>query len=61
MPPRRLLIIKPSSFGDIVHALPVLAFLPPVIVPQLVPEALHRHARSAFPPPAAAQRGPPAA
>lgn len=26
-PPRRLLIIKPSSFGDIVHALPVLGAL----------------------------------
>ncbi len=25
--PRRLLIIKPSSFGDIIHALPVLALL----------------------------------
>ena len=27
MTPRRLLIIKPSSFGDIIHALPVLALL----------------------------------
>lgn len=26
-PPRRLLIIKPSSFGDIVHSLPALAVL----------------------------------
>src|SRR6185503_8586707 len=26
-PPRRLLIIKPSSFGDIIHALPVLVSL----------------------------------
>ena len=26
-PPHRLLIIKPSSFGDIIHALPVLAAL----------------------------------
>lgn len=24
-PPRRMLIVKPSSFGDIIHALPVLA------------------------------------
>jgi lipopolysaccharide heptosyltransferase I len=27
MPPRRLLIIKPSSFGDIIHTLPALASL----------------------------------
>ena len=46
---------------DLGAALPALAYLPPVVVPQLVPEALYRHARSAFPPPAAVQRGPPAA
>ena len=42
-------------------ALPSLAALPPVVVPLLVPEALHAHARSALPPPAAPQRGPPSA
>ena len=26
-PPRRVLIIKPSAIGDVVHALPVLALL----------------------------------
>ena len=42
MPPRRLLIIKPSSFGDIVHALPVLALLkrqwPQTLIDWLVKE-----------------------
>ena len=46
---------------DLGAALPSLAALPPVVVPLLVPEALHPHARSAFPPPAAPQRGPPSA
>lgn len=44
---------------DLGGVLPSVAALPPVVVPLLVPEALHAHARSAFPPPAAAQRGPP--
>ena len=44
---------------DLGAALPSLVLLPPVVVPLLVPEALHAHARSAFPPPAAPQRGPP--
>jgi len=46
---------------DLGAALPSLAALPPVVVPLLVPEALHAHARSALPPPAAPQRGPPIA
>ena len=46
---------------DLGAALPTLASLPPVVLLQLVPEALHCHARSAFPPPAAVQQGPPAA
>jgi hypothetical protein len=46
---------------DLGAALPVLAPLPPVFPPLLVPEALHAHARSAFPAPAAPQRGPPIA
>ena len=46
---------------DLGVALPSLAALPPVVVPLLVPEALHDHARSALPPPAAPQRGPPIA
>ena len=46
---------------DLGAALTSLAALPPVVVPLLVPEALHVHARSAFPPPAAPQRGPPIA
>lgn len=36
--PRRILIIKPSSLGDIVHALPVLAGL----------RAAHPHAHLAW-------------
>ena len=46
---------------DLGAALPALALLPPVAVPQLVPDALRAHARNAFPPPAAVQRGPPSA
>lgn len=46
---------------DLGAALPGLAALPPVVPPLLVPEALPVHARSAFPPPAAVQRGPPIA
>jgi hypothetical protein len=46
---------------DLGAALPALAYLPPVVLPRLHPEALHCHARSAFPPPAAVQRGPPVA
>ena len=46
---------------DLGAALPALALAPLVVPPVLVPEALHTNARSAFPPPAAVQRGPPAA
>ncbi|WP_153146639.1 hypothetical protein [Dechloromonas sp. H13] len=46
---------------DLGAALPALALPPPVVAPQLLTEALRCHARSAFPPPAAVQRGPPAA
>ena len=46
---------------DLGVALPSLAALPPVVAILLVPEALHTHGRSAFPPPAAPQRGPPVA
>ena len=46
---------------DLGVAVPSLAVLPPVVLPRLVPEALHAHARSDFPPPAAPQRGPPIA
>ncbi|HXE38070.1 MAG TPA: hypothetical protein VN639_06310 [Azonexus sp.] len=42
-------------------ALPSLAALPPVVAVALVPETLDSHPRGAFPPPAACQRGPPAA
>jgi hypothetical protein len=46
---------------DLGAALPALVSQPPVAPLLLVPEALHAHARSAFPAPAAPQRGPPAA
>ena len=46
---------------DLGVALPSLVTLPPIITAALVPEALHTHDRSAFPPPAAPQRGPPIA
>ena len=46
---------------DLGAALPALALLPPVVVPQPVPDALRAHARKTFPPPAAVQRGPPSA
>ena len=46
---------------DLGAALPALAPQPPVAPLLLVPEALHAHARSAIPAPAAPQRGPPAA
>jgi hypothetical protein len=42
-------------------ALPSLAALPPVALAVLVPESLQSHDRSALPPPAAPQRGPPTA
>jgi hypothetical protein len=44
---------------DLGAALPSLAALPPVLAVQLVPESFSAHARSAFPAPAATQRGPP--
>jgi hypothetical protein len=44
---------------DLGAALPSLAALPPLQVAQFVPEALLTHDRSAFPAPAATQRGPP--
>jgi len=46
---------------DLGSALPSLAALPPVALAVLVPESLQSHDRSAFPPPAAPQRGPPTA
>ena len=46
---------------DLGAALPSPAVLPPLVASLLVPEALHTHDRSAFPPPAAPQRGPPIA
>lgn len=46
---------------DLGSALPSLAVVPPVVAACLVPEALHSHARTAFPPPLARQRDPPAA
>lgn len=46
---------------DLGSALPSLAALPPVVAVVLVPETLDSYPRSAFPPPAAGQRGPPAA
>ncbi len=46
---------------DLGATLPSLAVLPPLVASLLVPEALHTHGRSAFPPPAAPQRGPPIA
>jgi len=44
---------------DLGAALPTLVALPPVLEVQLVPESLSAHDRSAFPAPAATQRGPP--
>jgi hypothetical protein len=44
---------------DLGAALPSLAALPPVLAIQHVPESLSAHDRSAFPAPAATQRGPP--
>ena len=46
---------------DLGAALPALVLPPPVVATQVVPEALRCHARRAFPPPAAPQRGPPIA
>lgn len=46
---------------DLGAALPSLAVLPPVLAIPLVPEVLPAHGRSALPPPAAPQRGPPLA
>lgn len=46
---------------DLGASLPSLLALPPVVASNLVPETLDSHPRSAFPPPAACQRGPPAA
>ena len=43
------------------YALASLAALPPVALAVLVPESLQSHDRSALPPPAAPQRGPPTA
>ncbi|MBP8170108.1 MAG: hypothetical protein KAX99_10645 [Azonexus sp.] len=46
---------------DLGSALPSLAALLPVALALLVPESLQSHDRSAVPPPAASQRGPPTA
>ena len=46
---------------DLGSALPALAAVPPVCLPRLIPAALQVNDRSAFPPPAAPQRGPPSA
>lgn len=46
---------------DLGVALHSLATLPPIITAVLLPEVRSAHARSAFPPPAAPQRGPPIA
>ena len=46
---------------DLGSALPALAALLPVALALLVPESLQSHDRSAVPPPAASQRGPPTA
>ncbi|MGB9493380.1 MAG: hypothetical protein WCA83_01090 [Azonexus sp.] len=46
---------------DLGATLTSLAALPPIIVAAFVPEAQDPHGRSAFPPPAAPQRGPPSA
>jgi len=46
---------------DLGAALPSLASLPVAASTLAVPESLQSHDRSAFPPPAAPQRGPPAA
>lgn len=44
---------------DLGAALPSLAALPPVALNLVIPESLQSHDRSALPPPAAPQRGPP--
>ncbi len=44
---------------DLGAALPAPVAVPPPAVPGFVREALRAHERSAFPPPAAPQRGPP--
>jgi hypothetical protein len=44
---------------DLGTALPSLVALPPVLAVQAVPENWSAHDRSAFPAPAATQRGPP--
>ncbi|HSG22178.1 MAG TPA: hypothetical protein VLA64_04385, partial [Azonexus sp.] len=46
---------------DLGSALPSVAALPQVALALLVPESLQSHDRSALPPPAAPQRGPPKA
>jgi hypothetical protein len=46
---------------DLGTALPSLAALPPARLPERIPAALQVNDRSAFPPPAAPQRGPPSA
>ena len=46
---------------DLGATLPSLVALPPVITTALVPEVQYAGGRSAFPPPAAPQRGPPIA
>ncbi len=44
---------------DLGAALPSVVSLPPVVLPQWVPESLATSARTAFPAPLACQRGPP--
>jgi len=44
---------------DLGSALPSLVSLPPVVTATLLPEVRNPQGRSAFPPPAAPQRGPP--
>lgn len=46
---------------DLGSALPSLAALPPIVAPRLAPAADVATGRGALPPPAAIQRGPPAA
>lgn len=46
---------------DLGSALPSLVAMPPLASVYLLPEAVADQARSAFPPPAAPQRGPPLA
>ncbi|PKO92883.1 MAG: hypothetical protein CVU16_05895 [Betaproteobacteria bacterium HGW-Betaproteobacteria-10] len=50
------LCLAAHNFGA---ALPSLAALPPVALISLIPESLQSNDRSALPPPAAPQRGPP--